>query len=484
MNDKQKQLPLFNTLVKHQQQDPISFHVPGHKNGTVFPSEGLGLYESILRIDATELSGLDDLHDPTGPIKESEKLASDFYGAKDSFFLVGGSTVGNMAMILSVCSEGDTVLVQRNSHKSILNGLKLAKANPIFLNPLIDEQSRTAIGLTDDTVSKAIEAYPNTKALMITNPSYYGLTIDLKKIIEIAHKYHIPVFVDEAHGAHFGIGEPFPRSAIEAGADLVVQSSHKTLPAMTMGSILHYNSCLVPKEKVKYYLQVLQSSSPSYPIMASLDLARYYLAQLKEEQIITIANDIKTFRTNLNTIPQISVVQAEESYYTIDPLKITIQSRCELSGYQLQALLESEGIFTELADPVNVLMVMPLKVFSDDFRLINKIKQLLSCYTPMMKLVVMKQFNKEMSSLSLPFNKLVDFQSKRVPLKKAVGMVVAEDIIPYPPGIPIVIAGERLEYEVASHLEELITAGASFQGELFITEGIKVFTDIEKSQHS
>ncbi len=282
--NKQNRTPLFDALCKHSNPNPISFHVPGHKSGTIFNQQQNNYYQEILRIDATELSGLDDLHSPEGVIKEAEELLADLYQVKKSFFLVNGSTVGNLAMILSVCEKDDVILVQRNCHKSVLNALKLAKAHPVFIDPDYNQDWKTATGVSKEIVERAISLYPQAKALCLTYPNYYGMVYDLKSIIELAHVHHIPVLVDEAHGPHFILGDPFPETAIQLGADMVVHSAHKTLPAMTMGSYLHINSNRINSDKVRDYLQMLQSSSPSYVIMASLDLARNYLASLQPKR--------------------------------------------------------------------------------------------------------------------------------------------------------------------------------------------------------
>lgn len=290
----QNKLPLFEALLAHHQKNSSSFHVPGHKNGVLMPEAAKLWYRSLLPLDVTELSGLDDLHHPSGVIKEAEQLTADLYRSERCFFLVGGSTAGNLAMILATCEEGDTVLVQRNSHKSILNGLRLAKVQPIFLQPKFDREAQIATCLDEDDVIENIKKFSDAKAIIITNPNYYGFTVSLKNIVTEAHKYDIAVLVDEAHGAHFGHQSSLlPKSALEDGADVVVQSAHKTLPAMTMSSYLHFNSKLVDIEKLAYYLQVLQSSSPSYPLMASLDLARYFLATLTEEQLLNTLKSIK-----------------------------------------------------------------------------------------------------------------------------------------------------------------------------------------------
>lgn len=262
----QTSVPLYETLIRHSQRHPVSLHVPGHKNGSLFPKIAKDLYGSLLTIDVTELTGLDDLHEPSGAIQIAETLLADFYGAKRSFFLINGTTVGNLSMVLSICGPNDEVLVQRNCHKSIMNALKLSGAKPIFIHAEIDESTEVPTFVDAAEIKKLLTKYPLVKGIIITNPNYYGMTFDLKEIIAEAHKRGIPVLVDEAHGAHFNLGASFPQSAIHAGADIVVHSAHKTLPAMTMGSYLHYNSNLVPLDRLTFYLRALQSSSPS-PIM-------------------------------------------------------------------------------------------------------------------------------------------------------------------------------------------------------------------------
>jgi arginine/lysine/ornithine decarboxylase len=326
----QKWTPLYDALMRHKEQKPVSFHVPGHKNGQIFNEKARLVFESILTIDMTEISGLDDLHSPDGPILEAEQLLAELYQVKSSYFLVNGSTVGNLAMILATCEKSDVVLVQRNCHKSVLHGLMLAEVEPVFIAPEIDEEWGLAGGVRLKDLQEALQAYPQTKAIILTHPTYHGQSNELTEIVSIAHKKNIPVLVDEAHGAHFILGSPFPESAIKAGADVVVHSAHKTLPAMTMGSYLHVNSELINENRVAFYLQMLQSSSPSYPIMASLDLARAYLASFSAENKEILLKKISSFRDELKQIKDIDVMEGTND--RLDPLKITIRSKMGLSG--------------------------------------------------------------------------------------------------------------------------------------------------------
>jgi len=262
----QNKTPLLDQLIFHHKKNPLSLHVPGHKYGRLLDYSKYSAYRGILQLDATELSGLDDLHSPEGVILEAEMLLSEAYGTERSYFLVNGSTVGNLAMILAVLQKGDIVLVQRNCHKSVLNGIELAQAKPVFLGPDYDEDWGVTGGVSPEITARALAMYPGAKALIVTYPSYYGMVNDLQRIIKQAHDVNIPVLVDEAHGAHFISGGNFPKSALQFGADIVVQSAHKTLPAMTMGSYLHLNSKRIERDRLEHYLHILQSSSPSYPV--------------------------------------------------------------------------------------------------------------------------------------------------------------------------------------------------------------------------
>jgi arginine/lysine/ornithine decarboxylase len=473
----QNKIPLYNALLEHTKKGPLSFHVPGHKYGSVLKPEANDFFQQILQIDATELSGLDDLHSPEGVIKEAEDLLASLYKTNHSFFLVNGSTVGNLAMILATCAENDIVLVQRNCHKSVLNALKLAKASPIFIEPEYDRQWRVATGVSLDTVEEAISLYPQAKAIILTYPNYFGMVYDLKALINRAHLHNIPVLVDEAHGPHFIIGDPFPPSAIELGADIVVQSAHKTLPAMTMGSYLHINSERIAIEKVKDYLQMLQSSSPSYPIMASLDLARNYLAAYDQDDTRSLINEINRFKNGLAGLTTIEVLEYPESQG--DLLKVTIQSKCELSGFELQKRLEGTGIYTELADPFNVLFIFPLLKENKSYPLdevIVKIKKALAGLPLQAAKEELKSSDRKISELAIPYDKMARLEGKPVWITEAVGSVCAETIIPYPPGIPLLLMGELITEDRIQDLKRLIEVGARFQGGSFLDKGlIKVF---------
>ncbi|MEJ9232017.1 aminotransferase class I/II-fold pyridoxal phosphate-dependent enzyme [Peribacillus butanolivorans] len=471
----QLQTPLFDAMSAFNKKNPISLHVPGHKNGRVFSNKGQAVYNSLLGIDATELSGLDDLHAPEGAILRSEELLADLYGVQKSYFLVNGSTVGNLAMILATCREGDKVLVQRNCHKSILHGLMLANVQPIFLQPIFYEEWGVAGGVRMELLEEALEVHSDVKAIIVTYPNYYGLGEDLSEMVKLAHQRGIPVLVDEAHGAHFQLGGPFPRTAILAGADAVVHSAHKTLPAMTMGSYLHINTTLLDIDQVSFYLKMLQSSSPSYPIMGSLDLARSYLASFTLEDQNCLIKRISDFRRELASLQSVRVLEAPTGT-SADPLKVVIQSTEGLSGFELQQLCEAEGIYSELADPYNLLMILPLLKKNDYFpfhEIVQKIKNVTEEKTGRREgnQAVSWQAENSMTSLALPYSVMGQRKSRHVVLSQAVGEVSAEMVIPYPPGIPLIMSGEMITSKHIFNLKRLLDLGSRFHGGSSLSNG-------------
>lgn len=470
--------PLYEALIKHNNQEPISLHVPGHKNGSVFPSDALKHYQTVLSLDVTELVGLDDLHSPDGVIKEAEALLAFAYQSKQSFFLINGSTVGNLTMILASFNEGDVVFVQRNCHKSVLNGLKLAKLKPIFIETDYDEEWNVATGVSKANLEAAFRAYPNGKGVILTYPNYYGFTFDIKAIIDFCHSHHMVVLVDEAHGAHFIVGDPFPPSALQLGADMVVQSAHKTLPAMTMSAYLHLNSEKICSDKVRYYLQALQSSSPSYPLMASLDLARSYVATYNLEDKQYLIEQLSHFIKELEKLSNLKVLHHNQDG---DPLKIAIQSTKGISGFELQKQLEEAGIYTELADSNNVLFVMPLLKNDAPHLLCEVVNRLRTIQhtevasTPAM-IMNFNETKEAFTGLLINYIDQLDWPRKVIPLSESIGKSSAEMIIPYPPGIPLLMEGEEITVEKVEELLLLKELGAKFHGGEFLSElNIKVF---------
>lgn len=454
--------PLVQKLVEFNQQTFTSFHVPGHKSGLL--SRLPMAIQSALPYDVTELSGLDDLHEPEGVIAEAQKKLANLYKADASYFLVNGSTVGNLAMIYATCSVGDTVIVQRNAHKSIFNALELVKAKPVLLTPEWNERTSTNGIVGVDQVKHALQLYPEAKAVILTYPTYYGETgKSIQEIIHISHRQGIPVLVDEAHGAHFIVGKPFPTSALELGADVVVHSAHKTLPAMTMASFLHVKSTIVCHKRVAKYLRMLQSSSPSYLLMASLDDARAYAEDYTDKDTAHFLKERKNMIHQLKMIEKIQVIEGE------DPLKLMIRIE-GYSGFQLLEVLETEGIYVELADPYQVLLVLPL--LNKEY--VYSVEKIVARFKKAVQFLKKKEKVKQQISFPILMNEITELCYNREELEKfdvawmnyeeALGKVAADSVIPYPPGIPLLLAGERVKNSDIDALYVLTSMQASFQG--------------------
>lgn len=488
--------PLFEAMVAHHEGRTVSLHVPGHKSGQGLLEEGETFLASVMSVDFTEITGLDDLHHPEGVIMEAQRLAADCFGAEQSYFLIGGSTAGNLAMIGAVCDKDDIILVQRNAHKSVIHGLMLAGAQGVFIAPRIDPETGVAIGLDLDDVKEALERHPEAKALFLTNPNYYGIGIALKPFADLMHEKGKLLLVDEAHGAHYGFHEDVPASALSQGADAVVQSTHKMLTAMTMGAMLHVQGPRINRRAIGQLLAMFQSSSPSYPIMASLDLARKRMhvegrAWLEQGLIV-----MREFKAGLEKLPlfdyyprqQLGQARNRPIYETVDPFKIAIfDPTHHLSGAELKDLLEAHGCYVEMTDGYLVLLVCsPANTRDDMVRVLTALHNICLDITvqkqelqaPISNIIKLPSYAP--ISSPVPFNRSTLFQKTTVEvnLEEAIGKRSADMVIPYPPGIPYLYPGELITSSVAEALIYLAKQGIRFHGTHFgQTHKLNICTD-------
>ncbi|GBG08436.1 hypothetical protein PAT3040_03017 [Paenibacillus agaridevorans] len=449
-------------------------------------------------IDVTELSSTDDLHHPEAAIQEAQILAAQSFHAEKTFFLIGGSTSGNLAMLLAVCDPGDLVIVQRNVHKSVINGLKLAGASAVFVSPQRDAGSGLAVIPSLSGIEEALQRHPQAKAVFLSNPNYYGMGELLNRYAETAHQYGVPLLVDEAHGAHYGQHREFPRSAMQAGADAAVQSTHKTLPALTMGAMLHIQGNRINLDRLKQALAIVQSSSPSFPIMASLDISRAMMASLQEELFQPALAHARSFRAWLKAarmflqeaaFTDVTVNSKHDGSEKIkltspqrDPLRIVLHdSTGTLTGKQLQQLLEEKGCWAEMSDNVYVVLLIGIGTGDEHMERLRDsitfIHQAIVSEMDDSALNMKRSAKEEVESrhavwAATELEEPVSFgggwyrnqPSVRLPLRDAIGRRVAEMVVPYPPGIPLLYAGERLTIAMADEIERLASGRANFQG--------------------
>lgn len=496
--EQQAKAPLYEALLEYRARKDASFHVPGHKDGVAARQCG-GRHASaadhplagMMEIDVTEITGTDDLHHPEGAILEAQELASALFGAEETFFLVGGSTVGNLAMILSVCSApGDVLLVQRNVHKSVIHGLMLAGARAVFLAPQLDPASGLATIPSAKTVREALDRYPGAKGLLVTHPNYYGMGTSLAPLAKLCAASGVPLLVDEAHGAHFGLHPALPASALAEGASAVVQSTHKMLGALTMGAMLHVQGGLLDRTLLRQRLAMVQSSSPSYPIMASLDLCRSQLAASGPayfESALETADKLRRGIVQLPRFGQLHPIPGASgdaaAYATQDPFKVVIYDAArQWSGYQLQALLEAAGCVPEMSDERYVVLALgPGSRPQDADRLLQALREMSNDDVSTWNIANQAGVHRskfeadkdtkpetELESVSSPvsFNlrPLSEGNMESVPLSCCAGRQAAEMVVPYPPGIPLLYPGEWISEQKVKQLEQLRQSQAKCQG--------------------
>ncbi|THF74460.1 aminotransferase class I/II-fold pyridoxal phosphate-dependent enzyme [Cohnella fermenti] len=471
MGGKETGAPLYEALLLHAQRNASSFHVPGHKQrGIGYVSDKASIYRELLAIDVTELSDTDDLHHPEGVIAEAERLVAECFGAETSCLLVGGSTAGNLAMILGSCAPGELLLVQRNVHKSVIHGLILAGARAVFLTPEIDPETGLALAPSAGTVAEALGRYPEAKGILLSNPNYYGHASDLRGAIEHAHRCGIPVLVDEAHGPHFGQHPALPASALSLGADAVVQSAHKMLSAMTMGAYLHLQGERIDRQAIRQALRMVQSSSPSYPIMASLDLARWQVDSEGSGLFREALRAAERIRGGLEGSP-IRTLPLASPLWRADPLKVVLTDATgTLSGLALRDELEALGCLAEMADDRYVVLALGTGTKAEDGdRLANAAAAIIHKFGLAGRSYSVKNSLSPIEPADSLISSPVAFSRGTLPtelvaLEEAEGRLCGEWVIPYPPGIPELYPGEAVTLGAIRRLQQWRLQGARIQG--------------------
>ena len=362
----QSKTPLFDAVKKHVENKTVAFYVPGHKKGIGIPEWREYVGEKVLQMDANGMENLDYAANPTGVINESQKLFAHVFGAEEAFFLVNGTTSGVQAMILSACNPGDKIILPRNAHRSTIGGIILSGAVPVYVQPEINEQLGIAMGITEESLKEAIKEHPHAAAVLLINPTYYGCAPDLKALVRTAHRHGMAALVDEAHGAHMSFHDDFPLTAMEVGADMSAISMHKTAGSMTQSSVLLYRSNLIAIEKVKQSLGLTQTTSSSYVLMCSLDVARKQLAIKGSEMLSSTLELSRWARDEINKIDGLYAFGKELAgtpcCYDIDETKLGVCVKSlGYSGYQVEYMLrEQYNIQVEFADLYNILAIISL----------------------------------------------------------------------------------------------------------------------------
>lgn len=472
--------PLFTRLQQHASKNPIQFHIPGHKKGHGMDPEFRSFMgDEALSIDLINIEPLDDLHHPHSVIQEAQQLAAEAFHADHTYFSVQGTSGAIMTMVMSVAGPGEKIIVPRNVHKSVLSAIILAGGHPVFVHPDMDENLGIAHGVTRQEVARTLEQHPDAKAVLLINPTYFGVAGNLKGMVEDVHRWGIPVLVDEAHGVHTHFHDRLPLSAMQAGADMAATSMHKLGGSLTQSSLLNVRGSLINPRRVQTIISMLTTTSTSYLLLASLDAARRYLAtqgKVLLDQTLELADYA---RKSINEIPGLRCIGREilgsEAAFDMDETKLIIHlHNLGITGYDAEKWLRNHfGIEVELSDLYNILcLVTPGDTQHTMDILIHALKQLSE--------ETFTGNKKNYEPIRIPDIPLLAVSprdafysvTETVPLREADGYVMAEFIMIYPPGIPVLLPGERITRENIDYIQSHLDAGLPVQG----TEDPKVQT--------
>lgn len=427
--------------------------------------------EAPLSIDLINIEPLDDLHHPHGVIQEAQELAAEAFGADYTFFSVQGTSGAIMTMVMTVLHPGEKIIVPRNVHKSVLSAIILAGGHPIFVHPVMDEQLGIAHGVTRKDVERTLILHPDAKAVLLINPTYYGVAAHLEEIVECVHHYGIPVLVDEAHGVLTHFHEGLPISAMQAGADMAATSVHKLGGSLTQSSVLNVRAERINPQRVQSIISMLTTTSTSYLLMASLDAARRHLAihghQLAQHAL-TLAD---TARRRINEIPGLHCVGREllgaEATYALDETKLIIHlERMNLTGYEAEKWLRKNwNIEVELSDLYNILcLVTPGDDDGTIQILVDALKELSDTFYIEEQREGTPVRIPEIPLLTVSPRDAFYAETVSIPFTESAGRIIAEFIMIYPPGIPVLLPGEQITQENIDYILEHLEAGLPVQG--------------------
>jgi arginine decarboxylase len=468
--------PLFDAMVALAESRKVSFHTPGHKSGKGISTRFRKFVgPKVFSIDLTCLDEVDSLQKPRGVIREAQELAADIYSADQSFFLVNGTSGGNQAMVLATLNPGEKVAVTRILHKSVISGMIMTDCRPVFI-PL-HRNEKTSLLLNDRTedIFRTLEQNSDIRTLFLTSPNYYGVTVNLEAIVEEAHRRNVRVLLDEAHGPHLHFHEALPTSAMNADVDMCVQSTHKIIGGMTQASMLHARKHRIDIGRLTTTLRYLQTTSPSYILMASLDLARMQMATEGKKLLGKALDLARRGRERIRKIPGLTCIDRSEvralsnGDNDLDETKLTIGvSGLGLTGYQVSQRLNLEfGIQVEMADLMHVLVIVSIGDHRDDIdRLVSALETIASSPGPDSRPQT-HSYNQAPYLLNptrtLPREAFFSEQDY-VPLEHSEGETSADIVTVYPPGIPLMIPGEVVTRDVLNYLLVMRETGATLDG--------------------
>lgn len=453
---------IYESLLENAESGIYPMHMPGHKRNEKFLK-----MVNPYTIDITEVDGFDDLHAPEEIILEAMEKGKKLYKSRKCFLLVNGSTCGILSAICACVPKGGKLIAARNCHKSVYNAIALTECESVFMMPETDPQNGICYGITAAQVEKALSENPDASAVIITSPTYEGVVSDIEKISEVTRKYGVPLIVDEAHGAHFGFSPLFPESAVSKGADIVIQSLHKTLPSFTQSAVLHICTEFGGKFPVQRYLSIFQSSSPSYILMAGIDRCFNILQNDSTKLFELYENRLKKFYSSIKKLKVIKILPEEyPKGFIRDMGKIVIDlSSSSLTGGEFsQLLLKKYKIQLEMASSCYAIAMTSICDTDEGF---DRLKEAL---TEIDSLLSKSESTRHFSPLPeetetvLKISEALSASSKAVPISESDGKISGEFIYAYPPGIPIIAPGERFTHKVLRSIDELLICGVAVKG--------------------
>ena len=468
----QNRTPLFDAVKRHVRRAAVPLQIPGHKHGNALAEFKEFVGENVMRMDLNETRGIDLLWDPPGVIAEAERLLAAAFGARQAFFLINGTTSGVQAMIMSACRPGESIVVPRNAHKSIYNGLILSGARPVYVQPEVNDELGIVLNVRPEALAETVAGNPQAKAVMTINPSYYGVAPDMEALAGIAHARGLAVLADEAHGTHLYFHDAFPPGGIAAGADISAASLHKTGGSLTQSSALLVGEGSVDPCYVRQVLALTYTSSPSYILLCSLDAARKQLATRGPQILESVLEMVRRAREEINRTKGLFAPGkdffAAAGGFGFDETKLLVNVQgLGLTGYEVEALLAADyNILIELADMYNILAVISLgERWEYLSAFVDALKDIAARARPGggRKLPQLPRLSFE-PEVVLPPREAFYSPKRKVPLADCAGKIAGEMIMSYPPGIPLVCPGEVITPEIVDCVEVLKRQKCTLQG--------------------
>ena len=461
----QSRAPIYEALENFRKMRVVPFDVPGHKRGRGNPELTAFLGQSCVGVDVNSMKPLDNLCHPVSVIREAEELAADAFGAAHAFLMVGGTTSSVQCMVLSSCKRGDEIILPRNVHKSVINALVLCGAVPVYVNPDVDSRLGISLGMKREQVERAIAEHPNAVAVLVNNPTYYGICSDLRAIVKMAHAAGMRCLVDEAHGTHFYFGSGLPVSAMEAGADMASVSMHKSGGSLTQSSLL-LTGPNVHAGYVRQIINLTQTTSGSYLLMSSLDISRRNLALRGNEQVADMA---EYARREINAVGGYYAFGREllngNSIFDFDTTKLSVHTLdIGLAGIEVYDILRDEyDIQIEFGDIGNILAYLSMGDRPQELeRLVSALAEIRRRYQKDGTGMLTQEYLEPEVVTSPQEAFYADKVS--VPIAESEGRVCSEFVMCYPPGIPILAPGERITGEILEHIHYAKEKGCSMTG--------------------